>query len=253
MNVPTESFYNDLAPYYHLIFDDWNRSITWQASILGPVLERATGNASPHVLDCACGIGTQALGLAQRGHRVVASDLSRFAIERARKEAKQRLLNISFHVADMADLSSVEETSFDAVLAADNALPHLLSKGQLHRALTSIAAKLSNNGVFLATLRDYDSLIVTRPTMQPPVFHPQEAAYRIVHQVWQWEGAEYTLHHYLTIPWAQGWIVKHFASRYRALLRAELNEALGASGFHDIRWLEPDETFFYQPMVLARK
>ena len=248
-----ESFYDDLAPYYHLIFADWNQSIAWQVSILGPILERATGKASPRVLDCACGIGTQALGLAQRGHQVVASDLSKSSIERARKEAGQRQLDITFHVADMTDLTPIEETNFDAVLAADNALPHLVSTDQLRLALTGIAAKLTNNGVLLATLRDYDSLIVARPTIQPPVFHPQEEGYRIVHQVWHWEGNEYALHHYLTIPSAEGWVVKHFASRYRALQRAELNQALQASGFGDIRWLEPGETSFYQPMVLAWK
>jgi len=248
-----ESFYDDLAPCYHLIFADWNRSIAWQASILAPILERATGKTSPHVLDCACGIGTQALGLAQRGHRVAASDVSQASVERARKEAHLRQLDIRFYVADMTGLGPIGESNFDAVLAADNALPHLLSDDELHRALTAIAAKLTDNGVLLATLRDYDSLIVSRPAMQPPAFHPHEAGYRIVHQVWHWEGNGYTLHHYLTIPTAHGWTVRHFVSCYRALLRAELNEALLASGFADIHWLDPAETSFYQPIVLARK
>jgi glycine/sarcosine N-methyltransferase len=248
-----ESFYDDLAPDYHLIFEDWDRSIGWQASILGPILEGATGKASPHILDCACGIGTQALGLAQRGHHVVGSDLSQSAIQRARSEAQQRQLSIDFHVAEMTDLSSIEQTGFDAMLAADDALPHLLSNAELKRALSGIAAKLTDGGTLLATVRDYDSLIVARPTMQPPVFHKHNDGYRIVHQVWHWEGNEYALHHYLTIPTPQGWIVKHFASRYRALQRAELNDALYASGFGEIHWLEPAETSFYQPMVLARK
>lgn len=258
MSDAVESFYDDLAPYYHLIFADWNQSIGWQASILGPVIERATGKAAPRVLDCACGIGTQVLGLAQRGHLVVGSDLSRSAIERARREAQQRRLSIDFHVADMTGLSSIPQTNFDAVLAADNALPHLLTSEQLQRALSEIAVKLADDGVLLATLRDYDSLIVTRPPMHPPVFHAEPGGYRIVHQVWHWEGDEYELHHYLTFPdltfpGAQGWIAMHFASRYRALQRAELNEALLASGFGDIDWLEPAETSFYQPIVLARK
>jgi glycine/sarcosine N-methyltransferase len=248
-----ESFYDDLAPYYHLIFADWNQSIAWQASILGPILERSTSNASPRVLDCACGIGTQALGLAQKGHRVVGADVSRSAIERARKETELRQLDIKFYVADMTDLSPIEESGFDAVVAVDNALPHLLSDDQLQRALAGIAAKLTNNGILLATLRDYDTLIVTRPTIQPPVFHPQKEGYRTVHQVWHWDGNEYDLHHYLTIPSAQGWVVKHFASRYRALQRAELNEALEVSGFDEAQWLDPAETSFYQPIILARK
>lgn len=248
-----ESFYDDLAPYYHLIFQDWERSIATQASVLGPILEQATGVAAPYVLDCACGIGTQVLGLAQRGHRVVGSDLSKSAIERARNEARHRQLSIDFLVADMTDLGALKETGFDAVLAADNALPHLLSNDQLKSALAGIAMKLIDDGILVATLRDYDRLLVTRPTMQPPVFHEQPGGYRIIHQVWHWEGNEYALHHYLTIPTAQGWVVKHFASRYRALQRAELNDALRASGFGVIKWLEPEETSFYQPIVLARK
>src|SRR5271167_2531042 len=98
----------------------------------------------------------------------------------------------------MTDLSTIEDTGFDAVLAADNALPHLLSQGELERALSGIAAKLAGDGVLLATLRDYDSLVVTLPTMQPPAFHQHKDGYRIVHQVWHWEGNEYALHHYLT-------------------------------------------------------
>ena len=248
-----ESLYDDLAPYYHLIFQDWDRSIASQAKVLGPILENATGMAAPYVLDCACGIGTQVLGLTQRGYRVVGSDLSRSAIERANNEARLRQLSIDFHVADMTELSSLEETGFDAALAADNALPHLLSNAELKRALSEIAAKLRNGGILLATVRDYDSLIVARPTMQAPVFHKHDDGYRIVHQVWHWEGDQYALHHYLTIPTPQGWNVKHFSSRYRALQRAELNDALHASGFGDIQWLEPAETSFYQPMMLARK
>ncbi len=64
-----EVFYDDLAESYHLMFENWDGSIARQAAILGPILEQTLGNVSAYVLDCACGIGTQALGLAQRGHR----------------------------------------------------------------------------------------------------------------------------------------------------------------------------------------
>ena len=77
-----EGFYDDLAQWYHLMFEDWNRSIAYQGAVLGPILERHTGKKSACVLDCACGIGTQTIGLAQRGHIVVGSDLSRPAVAR---------------------------------------------------------------------------------------------------------------------------------------------------------------------------
>jgi glycine/sarcosine N-methyltransferase len=249
----TDTFYDDLAKHYHLIFEDWERSIARQATVLGPILERATGKSSPYVLDCACGIGTQTLGLAQRGHQLVASDLSRMAVERATREAQQRQLAIPFHVCDMRELRSIPESGFDAVLAADNALPHLLSQADLELALVQIAEKLAPSGIFVATLRDYDKLIAAQPTIQPPAFYSQGDGERIVHQIWRWRGNEYDMHLYLTIPAEAGWTVKHFHSRYRALLRSDLNRALQASGFGHMEWLEPEDTPYYQPIVVARK
>src|SRR5580658_8096801 len=82
------SCYEPLADHYHLIFDDWGQAIERQARILNPLL--AAQGFPLKILDCACGIGTQALGLASLGHRVVASDLSRAAVSRATREAERR-------------------------------------------------------------------------------------------------------------------------------------------------------------------
>jgi hypothetical protein len=63
-------FYDELAGNCHLMFEDWEASIAHQAAALGPILEHECGPAnSVRILDCACGIGTQALGLAMRGFR----------------------------------------------------------------------------------------------------------------------------------------------------------------------------------------
>ena len=253
MGESTEAFYDDLAESYHLMFENWSHSVARQAAILDPILEQYTGKVSAYVLDCACGIGTQTIGLAQRGHTLVGSDLSKSAIARAISEARMRDLDITFHVADMRNLSIIPENGFDAVLIADNALPHLLSQPDLEHAAVEIAAKLKDSGILLATLRDYDRLLSTRPTMQGPAFYEQDGKTRFIHQVWQWHGEEYTLHVYITLETESGWRVKHFTSMYRALRRSDLNQALQAAGFTDIRWLEPGTTSFYQPIVIATK
>ncbi len=253
MGDSAEAFYDELAESYHLIFEDWDRSITTQAAVIGPLLERYTGQVSPYVLDCACGIGTQTLGLAQRGHIVVGSDLSRSAITRAKREADLRNLEVTFHVADMRQLSTIPEASFDAVLIADNALPHLLSQRDLEQAAAGIAGKLKDSGILLATIRDYDQLLSTRPTMQAPAFYEREGRSRFVHQVWQWDGDQYAIHVYLTLQSDGAWTVKHFVSKYRALRRSDLNQALYGAGFTNILWLEPGATSFYQPIVVATK
>jgi SAM-dependent methyltransferase len=97
-----------------------------------PIVEREFGLASTlRILDCACGIGTQALGLATRGCRITACDLSPAAVERAGLEASRRGLSLQLFVADIPDLSRIPETEFDAVICLDNALPHLESNQQL--------------------------------------------------------------------------------------------------------------------------
>lgn len=62
------SFYEELADHYHLIFENWDSSMEQQAKILGPLLASQTSVHPLKILDCACGIGTQAIGFATMGH-----------------------------------------------------------------------------------------------------------------------------------------------------------------------------------------
>ena len=246
------SFYEPLADHFHLIFNDWEKSIEWQARILNPLLA-ARGCGHPlKILDCACGIGTQALGFASFGHRVVASDLSRAAVSRATREAERRGLDISFHVSDMTSLTEVADRDFDVVVAMDNALPHLTAE-QLVFAIRAIGSKLKSNGLFVASTRDYDALILQRPPMQQPAFYGSKGKRRIVHQVWDWiDEASYTLHLFITTQSDEVWTTHHFVSEYRAVQRSEVSTVLQSTGFQDVRWLMPAESGFYQPLVVAR-
>ena len=95
-------FYDGLAPLYQLIYPDWHKSIAWQASVLDAVIRETWGrDVVADVLDVACGIGTQSLGLAKLGYQVTASDLSPDAVERAQREAQAQGLSIDFSVADV--------------------------------------------------------------------------------------------------------------------------------------------------------
>jgi glycine/sarcosine N-methyltransferase len=99
-----ESFYNKLASIYHLIFEDWDISMKEQGKILSRLIP-PLDIASP-ILDCACGIGTQSIGLASLGYQVEGSDLSNSEIIRAEKEASLRGLLINFRVDDMRQLKT---------------------------------------------------------------------------------------------------------------------------------------------------
>src|SRR5436190_4818563 len=112
----TQDFYDRLAPYYHLLYPNWDASVGRQSRGLAHVLGEFGVPPGSDVLDAACGIGTQALGLAQLGYRVTASDLSPRAVDRAREEAKTRGLSMAFAVADLRHLSSAFARGFPAVI-----------------------------------------------------------------------------------------------------------------------------------------
>lgn len=246
-------FYDDLASHYHLMFEDWEASMARQAAALGPILERACGPAkSVRILDCACGIGTQALGLARLGFRVTGADISPRAIERAHGEASKRGLDVSLYIADMLHVGLVPETGFDAVVCMDNALPHLSCEEHLVEALAQLRTKVRPGGILVASIRDYDHLIEERPVVQGPAFFSDAGRRRIVFQLWDWiDDRRYFFHLYITRDTPAGWQNHHGVSAYRAVLREELTRALEGVGFSEVRWLLPAESGFYQPVVLA--
>lgn len=225
-----EAFYDDLAPDYHLIFEDWERSIARQTAVLTTLLD-----AAETVLDAACGIGTQALGLARAGFAVTASDISSAAVARCAREAAARGLLIRTAVAD---LRTLDLGRFDAVVCMDNALPHLLTDEDLAAACASLHRSLVPGGLLLASTRDYDAA----PTGDPP----RRFADRTVEQIWEWEDDErYVLRHRIV----RNGEVAERRTHYRALRRATLTAALRAAGFADVEW---PPTAFPQPVVSAR-
>lgn len=252
MAEEVSTFYNSLAESYHLLFADWDQSIERQARTLSPLLTHGE-QVSLKILDCACGIGTQSLGLAARGHRLVGSDLSSAAVARARREAEIRGLAIDFHVSDMTSLEQVPETGFDRVLAMDNALPHLTPE-QLGRALATCLARLRPGGEFIASIRDYDAVLPMRPACQEPAFFGEPANDRIVHQVWDWQNDQtYIVHLFLTMRDRAHWTTRHFTSVYHCLTRADLSKVLFQAGFAEVQWLMPVDSGYYQPLVIARR
>jgi SAM-dependent methyltransferase len=245
--------YDDLATYYHLIFENWDASIARQAAILGPLIETACGKSRLRILDAACGVGTQTIGLAMRGHAVTGSDLSEAAVARARVETGARNLVVPLYTADLRDLSAVPGGPFDAVVIADNAFAHLLSEDEVRQAAASAARKLDRGSILLATMRDYDALARERPAFHGPTFCADGGRRRIVHQVWDWtDERHYTMHLYITCETAAGWENHHFSSAFHAVPRAIVSGALEEAGFTAVRWMEPGESGYYQPIVLAR-
>lgn len=245
--------YDDLAEHYHLIFEDWDASIERQAAVLSSILQQNCGLAeSARVLDCACGIGTQTLGLAKMGFHVSGVDISPNAIKRAQQEAVRRNLNIQFLVGNILELNDFKNAQYDAVICMDNSLPHLENHEQIVQAARLMRAKLISGGVFMASIRDYDRLMEEKPIVQNPSFYGRQGSRRIVFQIWDWvDDRQYIFHLYITQETPDGWQTLHTSGRYRAIRRDELSATLRDTRFTNVRWLFPTETGFYQPIIIA--
>jgi glycine/sarcosine N-methyltransferase len=167
-----EDFYDDLASEYHLLFSDWWSAALEHAEVIsGLLLDHGVAVEGSRLLDCTCGIGTQALPLAALGYDVTATDISPRSVERARGEAERRNLRLRFAVADVRSVHEMADGPFDAAISCDNALPHLLTDADLERAIRSIRSCLRDGAVFLASIRDYDALAESRPAGTPISLH----------------------------------------------------------------------------------
>lgn len=247
-----QTFYDNLASQYDQLFQDWQTTTREQAVILDRIFRESSFDNTARILDCACGIGTQSIGLAALGYDVTGSDISEVELAQAKMRAEQNGVAVSFEYADFCTLSETFSERFDIVICMDNALPHMLTKSALEAAVKSITDRLLPGGLFVASIRDYDSLMVEKPPYSPPYIHKTEKGQRVSFQTWQWEGDNYKLNQYIIRDEGLPQISK-FACEYRAVRRQELTDLLLIHECREVTWKFPEETGFYQPVVIARK
>jgi SAM-dependent methyltransferase len=251
MNI-TQTFYDNMASSYDKLFLDWQATTHEQAEILDKLFRERGFDRSAKILDCACGIGTQAVGIAALGYDVTGSDISRAELEEARQRAEKNNVDIRFEYADFCALGDSFSEQFDIIIAMDNALPHMLSGEALEAAVSSITAQLKAGGIFVASIRDYDAMLMDKPPYSPPYIHKTEAGKRVSFQTWDWEGDNYRLVQYI-IDDEESLNISKFECEYRATRREEFTQRLLANGCTDVEWLFPEQTGFYQPIFVARK
>lgn len=248
----SSDFYDELAEIYHLVYPDWEASVVRQAEQLAGVIERRWGADARSVLDVACGIGTQSLGLAARGFRVTGSDLSPAAVARARREAEARGLAIELSVCDMRRVAAHHPAGFDVVLAADNAVPHLLADEAILDALRAMYSRLRPGGGCLITLRDYADEERGRGIVKP--YGVREVGDRrwLIWQVWDFDGDCYDYSMYFVEDDGRSDRLKTrvMRSRYYAIAPAALLELMGEAGFADLERLDG---VFFQPVLAGTR
>lgn len=247
-----ESFYDQLSPYYKYIFQDWNASVDRQATLLDGVIQEYFNGKVHSILDAACGIGTQTFGLAQKGYKLTASDISSGEIEKARLEAQRRNLDIDFQVADMRNLAGKIQKKFDLVIACDNAVPHLLSDDEILQAFMQFEQVVSESGGCIISVRDYDALERGGRKLFPRVVHDVPQGKIVVFDCWEFDGDFYDITMYIVEDTGQTIAQTHVirGGRYYCVSILKLEELMKEAGFKNVLTLKER---FYQPLLIGMK
>jgi SAM-dependent methyltransferase len=247
-----ESFYDQLSPYYKYLFQDWDASVERQASALDEVIREYFGGHIHSILDAACGIGTQAIGLSQKGYEVTGSDISSSELEKARLEASKRDLNIAFGIADMRDLQKVYQRKFDLVIACDNAIPHLLSDEEILQAFVQFFRISSEQGGCIVSVRDYATIQKGGRQLYPRRVHETENGKLILFDLWEFDGDYYDMTIYLVedtgSPTVKTTAVR--GGRYYCVTISRLAALMQEAGFKKVVILKDR---IHQPLLLGLK
>jgi len=247
-------YYDYFAEKYHLILPDVDEAINSQGIVLKEIIQKYSRSNVKTILDCTCGIGIQTISLAALGYIVYGSDISNAELEIAVKETKKRNLAVKYCYADLRELEKSFENQFDAIISIDNAMSHLLTEKDFTLAFKSIFNRLYDGGIFLASFRDYDSILEEKPVWaySPRLRKEGETTFITVRN-FEWDGDICTSHQYF-IENNNGRAVL-FYNKYKqwAITRDKIARMVENTSFSECFWLFPQETNFYQPILALIK
>lgn len=189
--------------------------IPWRLDGPQPIIvELADGDQiTGPVLECGCGLGDNALFLAERGYPITAIDASPTVIEQDRAKAAARGLTVDFRVADATVLDGLPN-GFNTVL--DSAMMHCLTDEQ-RRDYLAAAHRVTEPGARLHILCFTGAVNATLPM---PGHTDEPSLRRDLGEHWQVERME-----------VRGYATGMSAEQSRALLGA-------AGAAADLGWLD---------------
>ena len=168
-----DDYYGQLAQDYEWLFPDetvdgWS---SFGATSPGSqaLLEAAIRALPPGaaVLDCACGIGSDAIKLARRDLAVTASDGSPAMVAEARRRSEQHGVAMPVFQSLWQDLPHRVPGPFELVLCLGNSFVHTKTRSDRITALQGIKNVLSPNGTLIIDSRNWELLHNSRPRIVP--------------------------------------------------------------------------------------
>ncbi|MBU7018071.1 MAG: class I SAM-dependent methyltransferase [Theionarchaea archaeon] len=134
--MDVEDYYNEKAPFYDgeykTPFFDLYKAITWE-NIKKFLPEKGV------ILDAGGGTGEWAIRLAEKGYRVVVTDISRGMLRQARLKLEDKgIRSVVLKHVDIRDMSCFQDETFDMVLAQGDVLSYCRDAEKAARELSRV-------------------------------------------------------------------------------------------------------------------
>lgn len=161
--------YTDLAADYEWLFDDDAVGTSPEPGATSPgagdLLDAAMAGLAPGapVLDCACGVGIDALALARRGFTVTATDGSSSMIARAKERLAASASKVSVLQSRWQDLPANLADRFDLAICLGNSIVHAGSVPAMVESLKGIRGVLKPEGKVIVASRNWELMYRSWP------------------------------------------------------------------------------------------
>ena len=164
---PTMSGYDPMSEDYHWITPDellfGDAFVERHQDLLASLPPDAS------ILDCACGIGSDAIALASRGYAVHGTDASPGLVDQARIRAEEAGVEVRFAACRWEELPErFPDERFDLVLCLGNSISHSPDEGAMLRSLGAMRDVLKDGGTLVVDSRNWEKLRRERPRFSTP-------------------------------------------------------------------------------------
>lgn len=147
--------YDELADVYEWLITDAKLAPADFAESFDDVVTLLPSNA--RVLDCSCGTGQLAVGLAARGMQVVATDASEAMVRRTADLAEESGASVQTVRASWEELPDLfDDEVFDMVFCVGNSLHHASGAPGRTAALAAMSRLLRPHGRLILTSRNWE-------------------------------------------------------------------------------------------------
>ncbi|MFH1888560.1 MAG: class I SAM-dependent methyltransferase [Candidatus Omnitrophota bacterium] len=133
------------AGYYDLIYKD--KDYGKECEFIERIFRKYAARKPRSIMDLACGTGSHAISLAERGYKVYGSDISAAMVAIARRKSKERGLDTEFRKGRMQH--SATSKKFDAALILFASIDYLTKTKDIRGTFINVSEHLKKNGLFI--------------------------------------------------------------------------------------------------------